>query len=799
MIMKTRLVRRIAAGVVATAFVLPMTACSKKKGKKIQKVQKDDPYFNAEKVEVDLNLDPDKEVEYSYISSTQMIGENVLAAYSISYKMPEELEQRLYSMDPMNEEEMQELMDLYSQYYVSGLSVLGLDGKVKAVVQTDMNSQITSFFEGKDGKVFALNDSYDVDAMEEVYSIVEVNLDDGTLGEAIPLKTEMTDLWGAQAMQDDDGNFIFVSYNGITVTDPNGKEIMSKEIEDFYGQIYKIDGKWYSAVVEHNDDYTEYKVFLQEIDLKTGEFKGQKTKIDTNLLWGTLTQTEDGCYMSDGNGVQKVDLLKNEKEEILNWNSTDVARTSGITVHVLSEDKIVFLQTEYEDDPVTGDWSETSYIVTLTRADENPNAGKTIIEIGANGIPSDAFLEYVVNYNTEEDNKARIHIRDFSTELDTTDYEKSQAELSDQIYLDMLAGTGPDVLVNFSSFSQFNSEEVLVDLNKYIDGKNGLNRDDYFDNVFRAFETKGKLYNIPVCVDINGLIGNKEIIGDRTGWTYSEFVEVMDNLPEDVTPYDQIQYLDLLELLLSCSTNYYIDYEKKQVNFESDEFKMLLDIAKKYGVEKVDTEMYDDDYYYDGPGMMDEGTKLDDGLVALEQSYVYRLDMYARDVERCDGNLIYVGAPSPDGAGMCASPMLTLAISAMSPCKDEAWDFISFMFTEDEQYEYSNSFYSIPLNCAAFDRINEDSIAQNKRELELREKYGDDEYYYGYNLVELTPEHAEGFRKLVESVSTISSTDPAVFLIVKEEAPAYFSGQRTVEDVCKNIQNRTTTIVNERG
>ena len=57
---------------------------------------------------------------------------------------------------------------------------------------------------------------------------------------------------------------------------------------------------------------------------------------------------------------------------------------------------------------------------------------------------------------------------------------------------------------------------------------------------------------------------------------------------------------------------------------------------------------------------------------------------------------------------------------------------------------------------------------------------------------------ADRFVKVIESVNTIECIDPGVMMIVDEEAPGYFFDQRTVEDVCKNIQNRATTLVRER-
>ena len=67
-----------------------------------------------------------------------------------------------------------------------------------------------------------------------------------------------------------------------------------------------------------------------------------------------------------------------------------------------------------------------------------------------------------------------------------------------------------------------------------------------------------------------------------------------------------------------------------------------------------------------------------------------------------------------------------------------------------------------------------------------------------YAKYDLTSETSEAFADLVGEVTTVTRTDPSVMMIVNEEAPGYFEWQRSIEDVCKNIQNRATTVVNER-
>ena len=62
---------------------------------------------------------------------------------------------------------------------------------------------------------------------------------------------------------------------------------------------------------------------------------------------------------------------------------------------------------------------------------------------------------------------------------------------------------------------------------------------------------------------------------------------------------------------------------------------------------------------------------------------------------------------------------------------------------------------------------------------------------------EVKQEDIDTLTSLVEKADTIISDDEAVFNIIAEEAAGYFAGDRTIDDVLKNIQNRTKIIVQE--
>ena len=295
------------------------------------------------------------------------------------------------------------------------------------------------------------------------------------------------------------------------------------------------------------------------------------------------------------------------------------------------------------------------------------------------------------------------------------------------------------------------------------------------------------------------------MIGERSGWTYNEFSQIVCDLPSDVKVFEDMEYKDLLYSLLTGAMRSFIDYTKKEVSFDGDEFKQLLQMVKTYGVEYVPK--YDEYGNLFGtsecvPFPDEEQVNTDlmmNDKLALMVTYIYSLSQYSDLHHTLGEKEIFIGMPSPDGTGACASASLTLAISAFSQNKDESWDFIRRLFDEDSQYLYTSSLMSIPLSRKAFDRINQESIDERNRMLKENQQYA---INYGTllhgDIKPITEQDVQDYRELVESVSTIESYDPAVLNIILEESAAYFADQKDVDDVCAIIQNRTQTIVNER-
>ena len=64
--------------------------------------------------------------------------------------------------------------------------------------------------------------------------------------------------------------------------------------------------------------------------------------------------------------------------------------------------------------------------------------------------------------------------------------------------------------------------------------------------------------------------------------------------------------------------------------------------------------------------------------------------------------------------------------------------------------------------------------------------------------VDLRPlDEAQEFRHLIDKVSNIYTEDTKLMDIINEECKLYYSGDKSLEDTVKVIQNRAQTYMNE--
>ncbi|MBR4819795.1 MAG: extracellular solute-binding protein [Clostridiales bacterium] len=807
-----KVLRGMAAFVLCGSIVLSSAACGKKKaGKTAKVVQESDTYYSAETIELPLpQADSNREVNMAIVDHCYFLKSVVVASYAIDYQIPKELSDKYqnYIMNPfsMNEEDSQKLLDEVYSYSLSGLVIYNLDGSTRCTIpeKTGDPSHIAKVMETDDGRLLALVEYYgQAPDWNLTYSIAEIDANGET--------TKLFDLDNENEMFHDillldNGGFIGVGYQEIVELDETGKKVASdaNNIDNsVLQQVFCQDGQYY-GLFEDMTSIVNATEFLRKFDINTGKFAPESIDVPYS---GLLTQGNDGVYFLEGDDVEKIDIASCSTEKVLfSWNNVDLNRKGINSICFRSEEEIYVVQVKtLAEDPYFFNLTDPKInLVKLTKEAKNPHAGKSIIEIASSmnyAMLPDVLLDRIVEYNLNSENKTRIEFVDYST-ISTiipsteTDKDTLISQTVDKVYLDMQNGSGPDILLDFGEFSQFDNEKILLDLNTMIDGENGLNRDEYMDNIFRACEKDGHLYQMPIIFSASGMVVDKQYTQGKESWSYDDLLSVIDSLPDNKSMIGETYWVDVLKELLYSNGRSFIDYEKRTVHFDDPEFLKILEIAKKIGSLRTSDEILQSDMeqYYSGTNINVQYLK--QGMTASAICKLIHILEFAEYEASCSGGVDFIGTPGNEIGGLSAEYNMSIGISKNSSYQKEAWDFVKYLLEEDAQVECVHLVDGFPVNREACKKVLSEQVGRYEKAIE------NPTVGYAQELLESYPvlnsETVDRAMAVLDNIFTVKTFDKTVFLLIKEEAEGYIKGDRSAEDVAKNIQNRTATVVNER-
>ena len=776
---QNRQLKKLVSTFLVVSTVLTMAGCkrnsaSEKQGgtqvaarDRKEVVAESDPYFYITEKELSIPVEKDRKVVYADLGECRFVGDRVFVSYMLFYETEGEPEG------------------------VFGRVLFDKDGKLLMDLSSkaESNERIVKIIEDNSHELHAIT----FELSEFTYSIQKLN-QDGSLGEKRNLPVKIDE--DSEVLFLPNGNLMIANMGEVSIVAPDGTLAGSSSQEEFMGWVFIQDGKYYGGCNHYSpEEWDESYTYIRQIDPKTGELKGEKMRCGD---LSHISRGMDRSYLITEGEITKVDLLDLSKNQVVfSWNDTDYDSARILDTKASSDQEFYFIEesgnaeSEENDDPRV-----ELKLLQAVRAEKNPNAGKKIILIGA--FEQDVNIRrHVIRYNLDPDSSCRVELYYYSlNDVSASSGLDMEKRVAEKMSLDLLSGNGPDILMNASWLSRFNSDEVLVDLNTLIDSTDGmgLDRNAYLDSVFRASEQDGKLYHLPLTFYVRGWAANRELLGDTSSYTYKEFLDACEKLPEDVSVFTESPYNDLLSLL---PVSEFVDYEKGQVHFEDPEFQQLLELVRKYGSPRTHEQLAKD--------MEDESNiRPDSGVLFRENMLAFTLESfedlfsYARAKERLGGKGVFCGIPSRFGGSMMARVNLSMAISASSKNQKEAWEFLRFMVSDEQQEMMTESLNCnfIPVSRKALDLQNERWMEFNRERIE---NYVPDPRYPEEKPLEITEETLSEYMKILESIRLISSSDPELMSIVMEEAAGYFTDQRSLDEVCRTISNRAKTIVQERG
>lgn len=759
------------SGILVVSMLLQASSCSKQSDKEAKKIQADAPWFNCNTYDIDPGTDPDREIEDCYL--------NFLGAdekYLVVYSRGE------------YEGTMDEKYADKSAFEFNFVTIIDRD--IKSVVNSiDVNSLI-------DG-----SSNEPIDRIEYTNGLLTVTVGqketdyNPATAEAIDTRSvterityPIPDVFTAgdytiEALTKYEGNERGCD---IKIKSSNGDAITSKiRGTGTYVEIRGIIPLSDTEVLIYGN--TPYRKYF-ELDLTNGNVSPADEQdyewLGLDEIKMAIKGTDGKLYCRTGKGVLRADTTKKTSEEFFNtgWCLANCAKINRFELADCSEDTLLFVGEMTEPGSLTGAQS-CFQVIELTKAVENPNAGKTVLElyapyisedIGAaiekfNGTDKHCFIEVVDRYDSSNYTSDK-DLTEGSEEDWKLDSLRINSLLGNDLAMDIIAGKGPDILIGTSLYSQLNDPDYLADLSKYV---KKLDSELYFTNIIEGSKNNGALYQLPVSFFVEGICTDKKYAGNTgAGFTldeYGRFVNETLNGTDILVSSQPFYFADLINSM----DDRFISNGK--ADFGGPEFAAVAEFVKENVPENGTPreKVYQEAYKY---AQYDE-------VQSYAQFYYQKKDMRGLD------GFTILGIPSVDGRGPLFSSVCSVAVSSHAVNVDACGEFVRLLLSDEIQTSIAMSGIGLVLNRDAFRNAGEAAITYCNNL---------DDDFEG-NKMKFTTADIDNLERIILSCSRMKTEDPDISMILIEEMPAYFLDQKDLDAVIMVAQDRVQKVLDERG
>jgi multiple sugar transport system substrate-binding protein len=300
------------------------------------------------------------------------------------------------------------------------------------------------------------------------------------------------------------------------------------------------------------------------------------------------------------------------------------------------------------------------------------------------------------------------------------------------------------------------------------------------------------LYAIPTSVQFTNLwLADSSLLGgakiDDSTWSWQDFADLTKPLiPAGGAALDGVPAEQLLETMLNPGIEQFVDMQHKKAAFDTAEFKSLLTQAKTMIDEGIVSGSMDLSAGGKGRGM---GLFESPGFRYLDEFVMLPQIMFP-------GTGAVYRAPSlTPKQGYSFRSNLTLSINDKSRNKQMAWEFLKFALSEEIQTDQSRSgMRGIPVSRNAFQQLLDRLKDPGEMGKSGRTQTQDGKVI---SLKPATQEQLDKIKSYMTGIRTVQETDNKIFDLAAVEARPFFSGQKSVDEVAKSIQNKVETYLNE--
>lgn len=662
--------------------------------------------------------------------------------------------------------------------------VLDENGEVKKEIDIDYDGRADIFTIDNNNNMHILSEKPEINENKEIVEIRKKLLsynnesdsitEDNVMGELTNTAARSVEEITRKIKADSKGNIYALKLNGsIEVFDNNLN--LKKVLDSISYRDIEIDEEDNILALNNNID----KKVLDKID--TNSYKTIWSKeysyidVPMKIYYNKNTKS---LYGINAGWVAKYDSKGNMTNRIL--NTGELSDIEFILDFIVDNSEEIYL---------TADAQQSYKLIKYTKSSS---------EVGTNAGAEGEKAEIIVELTRDYDNlfsKAARKFQEKNPDVKVTVnlYPDLDAyQYRDKLNTELIAGKGPDILYlrPWDYIRTYIEKGILVNLDEVIEKDKEYNIEDYNTHIVDNARYKDKLYTMPInYYQFYSFVLNEKLLeekgislDDNLNWkdVYDLSKKLNENSKEQIYVLPKIHDNILFEFIVLQDIDYYLDWTKKEAKFNSKKFIETLELLKSI---KENDVMHPDLFWHDVINTLNFGDKKDLSNIAiyLGQTHSYH---YIQSFGSFYDGFSAVSAPKGEYTGNRLYCSDLLAINSNSKHKEVVWKFIKFVLTEEVQ----------TLNQGTFHVNNDASKKQMDDMLEYQEKYAHqmerDKQYFA------NEEDIEELNRIIGNLNKLRTEEP-FYDVIYEEIQLFLSGEKTAEDVAKQLQNKAEIYLNE--
>lgn len=557
--------------------------------------------------------------------------------------------------------------------------------------------------------------------------------------------------------------------------------------QNIYNAAFYKDGKPVFAI--WNEEYT--KQTYATVDLREGVV-GETLDIMDTIANYTIYDGAGSGYdlvLVNNTGVYGYNVGTEEPTLIMNYINSDLATYRLRYICFKDSEQFIAMYNDIID--------YENHVATFTRVapeDVPDREAMTIVTYGTNTDITKAVIDY-----NKASEKYKILIEDYSAYATNEDWYAGITRLNN----DIISGKIPDIIVASNEqipLENYASKGILADFYELMDNDETIQREDYAENVFKAYEMDEKLYELPTKFYIWTVFGKTSIFGEDYSLTWEELKAVQAKYPE-AEVFSEMTKTNALSNALMFSYSELVDEATGECHFNTDTFKKILEYANTYPAEINWDELYsDDDYWlkYQSRYIEDRTLLFLNTIYSIYEAWTYSFRNFTEPSTP-------VGFPTDNGQGSAIAALESFAITSKGQVEG-AWEFVKQFISKDAQMMPEDTerygYWGIPILKEAIEQQAKTIttkpfwIDENGEKVEY-----DETVWVGEQEIKLEPATEEEAQRWVDFILSVDKKGgygyEQAMEIISEEVEAYFSGQKSVDEVAGIIQSRMDIFISE--